>query len=316
MQNYPKISFIIPTYNADRYLQRCLQSIFDLDYPPEKLEVFIADGGSTDNTLMIAKKFNVKILENKRKIAEYGKFFAFQASTGEYIALVDSDNIIASRSWLKKLVTPLILDSTLLGAESNYLIADDFTSLNTYLNLLFITDPLARMVASKPKKIEGFDYNVKEYKIGDEPVSGANGFLWRKNRIINYLKGYDTFEEGNLLSRIAKREAVKFSSVPGVGIYHYYCVSFTEYIKKRTKIAKKFLSRKEKKNRTWVDSVNKLRFFFSVLFLLTLVGPLAEALINWNKSSRVEWLWHPLIGLATIIVYAYNLIASVFLKLK
>ncbi|HYE22818.1 MAG TPA: glycosyltransferase [Verrucomicrobiae bacterium] len=298
-----KVSFIIPTYNAEKYLEQCLKSIFNQDYPSDRIEVFIVDGGSEDKTLEIAAKFNVNVLKNPRRIAEYGKFIAFKQSSGVVIALLDSDNVIASKDWLKRMMYPISQDPKILGSESNYLIAKDFTSINTYLNLLIIADPLARMIASRPKLIKSGRFNLKKYNIGDVPVSGANGFLWRREKIEQYLEGHDTFEEGNLLSRIAKSEKVYIANIPGLGIYHYYCISLKDYVNKRKKIASKFLGRKKKKIQTWVDSVNNFWFFISIIYLSTLLGPMIESLFNFVRSGRREWFWHPIVCLITVTVY-------------
>ena len=66
----PFISVILPTYNNDSVLLDCLQSIFVQDYP--KFEVLIIDGGSSDKTIEIAKKFSVKVLKNPYRVEEKG----------------------------------------------------------------------------------------------------------------------------------------------------------------------------------------------------------------------------------------------------
>jgi len=51
---YPKVSILIPTLNAESVLDECLRSIEMQDYPKDKIELIIADGGSKDKTLEIA----------------------------------------------------------------------------------------------------------------------------------------------------------------------------------------------------------------------------------------------------------------------
>ena len=48
--NYPKVSFIIPVLNEEKTIKRCLDSIFDLDYPSDKIEILFAVGPSKDKT--------------------------------------------------------------------------------------------------------------------------------------------------------------------------------------------------------------------------------------------------------------------------
>lgn len=310
----PKVSFILPTFNAEQYLNACLDSIFSLDYQQDKIEILVADGGSTDQTLEILKSYsehkNLIVFDNPKRIAEDGKYLAYKKSTGDFLILFDSDNVIASKDWLTKLLKPLQEDPTIIGVESNYLIAKDFTSINTYANLLVIVDPVARMVASKPEKIEKKgDYVVKTFAIGSAPVSGANGFIWRKNIVDKYIKG-EVLSEANLLWQIAQKEPVKIANVPGAGIYHYYCTTLGDYIKKRQKIAKKFLKRQSEED-TWVDSgKGNTNLYMPTLYLGTVVGPTIEGISSAAKQKNVAWLWHPLISPLTVAIYTYYFILS------
>ena len=57
-KDLPSVSILIPTLNTDAVLSDCLKSVVTQNYPKEKLEIIIADGGSTDNTLDVVA--NVK----------------------------------------------------------------------------------------------------------------------------------------------------------------------------------------------------------------------------------------------------------------
>jgi len=56
----PKISIIIRTFNEERWISHCLQSIFSQNY--KNIEVIIVDNNSTDNTLPIAMRHSVKVI--------------------------------------------------------------------------------------------------------------------------------------------------------------------------------------------------------------------------------------------------------------
>jgi glycosyltransferase involved in cell wall biosynthesis len=68
-ENLPSISIVIPTYNGEQTLAQCLESIVKQDYPREKVEIIIVDGGSKDKTLDVAKNgldpSTMRTLENK-----------------------------------------------------------------------------------------------------------------------------------------------------------------------------------------------------------------------------------------------------------
>ena len=58
--NKPKISIFIPTYNDQTDLSACLESINDLDYPRENIEIAIWDNGSEDDTVhMVKERFDL-----------------------------------------------------------------------------------------------------------------------------------------------------------------------------------------------------------------------------------------------------------------
>jgi glycosyltransferase involved in cell wall biosynthesis len=66
---YPKVSFLMPVLNEERTVRQCLDSLLELDYPKEKIEILVAEGNSADNTRNIieayARKYkNIKLLNN------------------------------------------------------------------------------------------------------------------------------------------------------------------------------------------------------------------------------------------------------------
>jgi len=299
----PVVSFLIPTYNAGKIFSECLKAISDLNYPKNKIEILVADGGSSDGTVDAAEKYGAIVLDNPRRTAEYGKRIAFDYSSGDVIVLLDSDNVIASSDWLTSMLLPLS-QRDVIGVESNYLIAKNFTSLNTYANLLIIVDPVARKLAPKPIATRAESgYIIKKFAIGSNPVGGANGFLWRRSAIKDLVKENDNLNEVRLLGQKAREGEVSIGNIPAVGIYHYYCEGLADYISKRKKIASKHLERATSEE-TWVKKGGRLRLVFAVLYSATIVGPTVEAVVNIIKSRNIHWLWHPLISILTVNIYA------------
>ena len=60
MIKYPKISVIIPAYNHEKYIGRCLRSVFDQSINEEDYEIIVINDGSKDNTKEIIGKFQTK----------------------------------------------------------------------------------------------------------------------------------------------------------------------------------------------------------------------------------------------------------------
>ena len=119
----PRISFIIPTLNSQTTLGVCLGAIGSQDYPKERMEVVVADAGSTDATLKIIESFKAKhsgittrVVDNPLKTGEAGKAAGVRQAVGDVLAFVDSDNILEDTRWLRKMVVPFE-DSEVIAAE-------------------------------------------------------------------------------------------------------------------------------------------------------------------------------------------------------
>lgn len=105
MNEKPEISIIIPIYNVDSYLYRCLASVACQTF--RDYEVLMIDDGSTDRSLLIAQDFaasfyNFHLIRNKVKGVSGARNTGVQNARGEYIAFVDSDDYV-DPSYLKSL---------------------------------------------------------------------------------------------------------------------------------------------------------------------------------------------------------------------
>lgn len=98
MSKENKVSVIVPVYNVERYLEDCLKSILSQTY--QNLEIILVNDGSTDNSGTIcddyeSKQSNIKVIHKSNEGVNYARRDGFQASTGELIVFLDSDDIIS-----------------------------------------------------------------------------------------------------------------------------------------------------------------------------------------------------------------------------
>ncbi len=85
-----KISVVINTYNAEKFLDRVLDSVKDYD------EILICDMHSTDNTIKIAEKYGCKIVYHKKEsYVEPARNFAIQSAANDWVLLIDADEVVS-----------------------------------------------------------------------------------------------------------------------------------------------------------------------------------------------------------------------------
>jgi glycosyltransferase involved in cell wall biosynthesis len=114
----PLVSFCIPTLNNEETLENCLKSIVNQNYPQK--EIIIIDGNSKDETINIAKKYANKIVYDS---GTYGSACqtGVDHSTGQIIALFDSDIIIPHKEWLKNAIQNFNFDNKISSVWPLYI---------------------------------------------------------------------------------------------------------------------------------------------------------------------------------------------------
>ena len=88
-----KISVIIPVYNTEKYIDKCINSVLQQDL---ETEIIVVNDGSTDNSKKIIEKYKDKIiyLEKENGGLSDARNYGLKYATGEYIAFLDSDDFI------------------------------------------------------------------------------------------------------------------------------------------------------------------------------------------------------------------------------
>ena len=122
MQNNPKISVIIPIYNADKYLDRCLKSVQEQTYT--NFEVILIDDGSPDSSKKIYDTFitsdiRFKCFFQENKGPSSARNLGLDNSSGLYIAFIDADDYI-DKTYLEDLIRPIIKHKAQLACCAYY----------------------------------------------------------------------------------------------------------------------------------------------------------------------------------------------------
>lgn len=90
-----KISFIVPVYNVEKYIAKCINSILNLEY--QNKEIILINDGSTDGSERICRKYeqdneNIRLISKQNEGLSEARNLGIKIATGEYIFFIDSDD--------------------------------------------------------------------------------------------------------------------------------------------------------------------------------------------------------------------------------
>lgn len=314
----PGISVLMPTLNAQKYLDECLGALRAQDYPRELVEIVVADGGSTDATLDIARAHGVEqIVPNPLRTGEAGKAAALRVATKELILHVDSDNVVVGPDWLRRMVAPLA-DPEVISSEAlrwEYRREDHF--INRYQALTGVNDPMAIFVGNYdrysvltrrwtdyPFRSEPRDGWEKVWLSPEHvPTMGANGYLVRR-------EAYDGLDVGDYLFDIdAVHDLVQQGHTcvarVDVPIRHYFCDSVARFHKKTKRRTDDFFffSAQGRRSYPWTSRqrAGVVRFVVSTVLVVPLLVQVAR---GFRRKRDPAWLFHVAACWITLVDYA------------
>lgn len=211
-----KISVIVPVYNTEKYLRRCLDSL--VNQSMQDIEIIVVNDGSKDNSQSIIEEYEKKYPIVKGYIKENGglsdaRNFGVEKATGEYLCFVDSD---------------------------------DYIDLNLFLNLYLVVKPEVEMLKYKAviineeaKELEKIDGPVFDPASGEEAFSKLMGNdLFLENAWL-YMYKTSFYKENNFKFAKGKYHEdlglvplimLKAKSVMSVKAYGYFYVQTNDSI--------------------------------------------------------------------------------------
>ena len=316
----PLVSIVVPALNAESVIESCLKSIEIQDYPPAKIEVIVADGGSNDATIGIAQRYQAKVVGNPLKTSESGKMAALREAKGELIAFIDSDNILPDPTWLKTMVEPF-KDHEIVATEPiEYTYRKQDPWLTRYFALLGMNDPLCLFLGNYDRisaltgKWTNLNFRTEDHdsylkvKLDHEPIPtiGANGTLVRMD-VLKNIKGDYLFDIDVLLSLMRKKGVLYIAKVK-TGIVHTFVEdSPTKFFRKQLRRINdlSFHQTQQHRETNWERAFLLKIIWFQVQCLL--VFPiLYQTIKGYFKVPDSAWLFHPIACYSTWFIYLYG----------
>jgi len=307
-ENFPHVSFILPTLNAGAILENCLASIARQTYPRDRYEIILADAHSTDRTRDIAKKYGAIVLDDDGKNMEEGKRLALRHATGEFIVFVDADNEITHADYIEQAVKALAANPQALGVESYYLPSPKMSSFCAYLShLLHISDPIAWLMSANPRLVAR-DGEIERWILPDGTFSyplGANGFVFRRADLES-VKAEEQFQDTHVALFLMKRGKREWLRVHGRGVHHYYVQTLWGFIQKRRRATVHFLRVQEAAKTNWMTEKPPVPIWLAATYCVTFVGPIFHTLRGIFRDGDARWLWHLPACLGTVLGDAWG----------
>ncbi len=329
----PKVSICTCTYNGDRILEKYFEKIFSQDYPKDRIEIILADGGSSDNTLKIIEKYKKqypKIISSFHNKEQYsigkgkGMDQATRKAKGDIIVQIDQDNILVQKDWISKMVKILMENPDITGVQSRLMIPKNSSPTDKYVNALGIEDPFAvnyslnAQITFHPEK---FHYNEKGkffvYTINKDNFfyAGDNGFVIRKKDFLEtggYIQDIENFYRMALSNK-----KYKIAVPVDIKLHHQTTTGLKHMIEKRIYyVGNYILKNYDERVFYWWDKRNSLKqnrkFIFSVMSNLLFLPSLVSALKMTLKRKQAFWLIHPFAVFSITVGYIYKYFYSLW----
>ena len=284
------VSVVMPVYNEQKHIEKCIHSLFSQDYPREKMEWIFVDGCSDDQTVTILENYQhrypelIKIYNNPQKIVPHAMNIGIEASCGKYIVRLDAHADYAT-DYISKCI--YYLEHT--DAENVGGVAD--TKANGFMG-----NAIAKMLSSK--------FGVGNSQFRTKGVSGyvdTVPFGAFKREVFSKYGGYDERlvrnQDNEMNYRIRKN---------GGKIYLSNDIHFSYYCRDSIK----GISKMARDNGLWNVITMKLcpgsmgvRHFVPFLFVLSVLGLGILGMIH-----SIFWI---LLGLELALYYMLDVLFSI-----
>jgi len=320
-EKFLSLSVVMASFNSARTIARSLKSIRDQDYPQNKIEIIIADGGSTDKTLEIVKKYKVRIINVPPALqgAEYNKGMGVNRAKNEILFMLDSDNILPHKKWFRKMIVPFLENKEIVGVEPLRFHYDPkMTLLDRYFALLGGSDPVAYYFGKDSHLSYAFDkynlygesqdmggyYKVKFNK-NNIPALGGNGAAMRRELVIKEAKADpDHFFHIDVNVDLIKKGFNTYGLFKD-SIIHLTNNKVIPFLLRRKFYIEKYHFEDLSKRRYSIyepkkDRGNLIKY---VILSVTFVKPIYDSIRGFIKVHDVAWFIHPFMCFIMLIVY-------------
>ena len=301
-----RFSLMLPTLNEEWRVRALLDSIAAQRYPRDRIELLVADGGSTDRTIEIAQSYGAVVLPNPIRRAEPGAAMLLGHASGDVATWLAADNVFGDELFLERLARPFadprikaafpaLINTAADGATTRYFNA--FTDPFNHFLYGAATSP-ASFRRVYPVKRETADYVVYDFAAGPPPlVALAQAFTMR----LPYRKPPGTDEDDVAPVEILIAEGHDIAFVPNATLEHHTVGGLSDALRK---FGPRFRARMTDRSQpVWSRlrssrSPQRIRAYLWPFYSVSVVLPALAAVNGLVRDRRSEWVYHPFLSAA------------------
>lgn len=322
----PAISILTYTYNGENVLKECFESLFSQDYPLNKIEWIIADGGSKDKTVDLIKSYAkkypkvIRFYESPTEHTYAGNegygMFARKVSN-EIVLFLEQGDMLIQKDWLRKMIKILIENGSISAVQSRISTPERGTAVEKYISSTGINDPFAipyslnAQITIHPEK---FKYNQKEeyyiYQIDNENFlyAGGGGFMIRKKA---FFENGGWIQDTDLFYRMGMNHC-NIAVPKNLRLKKRICPDLRKFLEIRGFRVQYYLSKNYYgRDFYWFDleknsTKQNLKFINTVIANLVFFPSLIVGIGMAIKKRKLFWLIHPVMQF--LITWSYVLV--------
>lgn len=298
----PVLSIVIPIYNAEKYLEECLESVINQEVPFDEYEIICIDDGSTDNSNSILEKYN-KIIDNltvffqnnNGVIAARNK--GIKLAKGDYIWFVDADDYISKNAI--ELLLPIIkedlFDRVVFSYYTTFFTYKDYVGNSMVVNQLNARTTDGSVWTSVYKK----QFLIENSILFREGIDAGEDNLF--NYDFNKMNGKQkTIDDALYFYRVNEYSVTKSSANEKILRSHLRCAE----------IAKQYYDSERKKE------MKTVRFLHCELeYAMTLISKLSYEKRKEPLQCILSDELLPFMGIKPVLISIYTNIHSMHLKI-
>lgn len=301
-----RFSLMLPTLNEAWRFRALLDSIRDQAYPSELVELLVADGGSTDDTVAIAQSYGARVIPNPIRRAEPGAGMLLEQATGDVATWLAADNVFADAHFLERLARPFE-DPAIFAAFPALVNTPSDGATTRYFNAF--SDPFNHFIygsATSPASYHRTyritrrtqEYIVYDFASGPTPLLAlAQAFTVR----LPYRKPAGTTEDDVAPVEMLIAAGRDIAYVPEARLEHHTVGGIGDALRK---FGPRFRARMtDNAQPMWrrlrsAGRRQRLRAFIWPFYSVSLAFPAISAVGGLVRDRRSEWLYHPFVSAA------------------